>query len=150
MIESFGVPQTHVAQWVWQMAPSMQQTPFDADSYQAGITSAVFSLSQCLTCIWWGMASDIYGRKPVVLICLTCAMVSTLFFGFSTSLGWAIFARILSGISNANVGIVRTMGVLVLNDCMRREPADVCQSPRWSPTSRYNRVLSASCLSCGV
>jgi MFS family permease len=89
MIESFGVPQNQVAQW-------------------AGITSAVFSISQCLTAISWGSASDRYGRKPIILLAMTCAMTSSLLFGFSTSLGWAIFARAMSGASNGNVGILRT------------------------------------------
>lgn len=39
MIESFGIPRDEVAKW-------------------AGITSGVFSISQCLTAISWGRASD--------------------------------------------------------------------------------------------
>lgn len=39
MIESFGIPRDEVAKW-------------------AGITSSVFSISQCLTAISWGRASD--------------------------------------------------------------------------------------------
>jgi hypothetical protein len=89
MIESFDVPHDQVAKW-------------------AGITSAVFSISQCLTAISWGRASDKYGRKPVILVAMACAMTSSLLFGFSRSLRWAIFARALSGISNGNVGILRT------------------------------------------
>jgi MFS family permease len=89
MIESFDVPRNEVAKW-------------------AGITSAVFSVSQALTAIPWGRASDKYGRKPIILLALTCAMGSSLLFGFSTSLKWAIVSRALSGASNGNVGILRT------------------------------------------
>ncbi|KAF2400239.1 MFS general substrate transporter [Trichodelitschia bisporula] len=89
MIESFGVHSTDVAKWT-------------------GITSAIFSISQCLTAIPWGRASDKYGRKPIILLAMTCALTSSLFFGFSTSLRWAIIARALSGASNGNVGILRT------------------------------------------
>jgi MFS family permease len=89
MIESFDIPRNEVAKW-------------------AGITSAVFSVSQALTAIPWGRASDKYGRKPAILLALTCAMASSLLFGFSTSLRWAIVARALSGASNGNVGILRT------------------------------------------
>jgi MFS family permease len=89
MIESFNIPRNDVAKW-------------------AGITSAVFSVSQALTAIAWGRASDKYGRKPIILLALTCAMCSSLLFGFSTSLRWAIVARALSGASNGNVGILRT------------------------------------------
>ncbi len=89
MIESFNVPKTKVAYW-------------------AGITSAVFSLSQCLTGIIWGQMSDRYGRKPVILAGTTCTMLTSLLFGFSTSLPWAIVARALAGLGNGNVGIIRT------------------------------------------
>ena len=89
MIESFDVPKNKVAKW-------------------AGITSAVFSLSQCTTGVAWGRASDRFGRKPIILLGMTCTMLSSLFFGFSRSLPAAIVARSLAGASNGNVGIMRT------------------------------------------
>ncbi|OBT55070.1 hypothetical protein VE04_04497, partial [Pseudogymnoascus sp. 24MN13] len=90
MIESFGVKKQEVAKW-------------------AGITSAVFSLSQSITAIIWGRASDMFGRKPVILLGLTSTMIMSILWGFSTSLTWAIIARALSGGGNGNVGIIRTM-----------------------------------------
>jgi MFS family permease len=89
MIESFDVPPNEVGKW-------------------AGIISAVFSIAQCCTAIPWGRLSDRYGRKPMILLAMTCAMTSSLLFGFSRSLAWAIFARCLSGASAGNVGILRT------------------------------------------
>jgi len=91
MIESFHIPKNEVAKW-------------------AGITSAVFSMAQCVVSVSWGQASDRFGRKPIILICLTCAMSTSLLFGFSQSLTMAIIARALSGASNGNVGILRTTG----------------------------------------
>ena len=52
MIESFNVPKDAVSGW-------------------AGIASAVFSLSQAVTGVLWGRASDRYGRKPVILCAST-------------------------------------------------------------------------------
>ncbi len=89
MIEGFDVPKNAVPKW-------------------AGITSAVFSLSQAVTGVWWGQASDRYGRKPAILCAMFCAMSTSLLFGFSRSLVWAIVARSLAGASNGNVGILRT------------------------------------------
>lgn len=89
MIESFNVPKDEVAKW-------------------AGLTSAVFSLSQCLTGIPWGRFSDQYGRKPVVMMGLSCTMLTSILFGFSQNLTWAICARALAGAGNGNVGIIRT------------------------------------------
>ncbi|KAG4025830.1 hypothetical protein MFRU_049g00010 [Monilinia fructicola] len=90
MIESFGVEKKDVAQW-------------------AGITSAVFSLSQCMTAIMWGRASDTFGRKPAILMGLTCTMICSIIWGMSVSLPMAIIARALHGACNGNVGIIRTM-----------------------------------------
>ncbi|KAL9029576.1 MAG: hypothetical protein Q9196_002206 [Gyalolechia fulgens] len=89
MIESFGVPENEVGRW-------------------AGITAAVFSLSQAATGIAWGRASDRFGRKPVILAGMICVMSTGLLFGFSRNLPMAIVARSLAGASNGNVGILRT------------------------------------------
>lgn len=89
MIQSFHVPDDDVARW-------------------AGLISAIFSLSQCLTGIAWGRASDRFGRKPIILLALTCTMLSSILFGFSKNLAWAFVARSLQGLSNGNVGIIRT------------------------------------------
>ena len=89
MIESFNIPKADVGKW-------------------AGFTSAVFSLSQCLTAILWGRAADRFGRKPVVMVGMVCIMTSSLTFGFSQNLPMAIVARSLGGLSNGNVGIIRT------------------------------------------
>ncbi|KAF6226207.1 hypothetical protein HO133_009073 [Letharia lupina] len=90
MIESFGVPRDEVSKW-------------------AGVTSAVYSLSQAVTGIAWGQASDRFGRKPVTLVAMMCIMTTSLLFGFSRTLVWAIVARSLAGASCGNVGIIRTM-----------------------------------------
>ncbi|KAK4940921.1 hypothetical protein LTR10_019075 [Elasticomyces elasticus] len=89
MIQSFNVRDDQVAKW-------------------AGLMSAVFSLSQCLTGIAWGRASDRFGRKPIILLALTCTMISSVMFGFSKSLVWAFITRSMQGLSNGNVGIIRT------------------------------------------
>ena len=90
MIESFGIDKKNVAKW-------------------AGITSAVFSLSQCLTAVLWGRASDKFGRKPAILVGLTCTMMSTLLWGMSTTLPMAIIARALAGGCNGNGTFVQKM-----------------------------------------
>jgi len=89
MIQSFHVRDDQVAKW-------------------AGLMSAVFSLSQCLTGIAWGRASDRFGRKPMILLALTCTMISSVLFGFSQNLWWAFVVRSFQGLSSGNVGIIRT------------------------------------------
>ncbi|KAK5074051.1 hypothetical protein LTS08_008011 [Lithohypha guttulata] len=89
MIKSFHVPTNSIAKY-------------------AGLLSLVFSLSQALVGISWGRASDKIGRKPTIMIALSCTMMSSLLFGFSTSLPMAFLTRSMQGLSNGNVGIIRT------------------------------------------
>lgn len=89
MIESFHVPEKEVASW-------------------AGISSAVFAISQAVAGVFWGRASDRWGRKYVVLFDLSFSFFATLVFGFSKSLMLMITARVLAGLSGGGVGIIRT------------------------------------------
>ncbi|KAK4673345.1 hypothetical protein QC763_111110 [Podospora pseudopauciseta] len=90
MIASFGVEKNEVARW-------------------AGLTGAIFSISQSCTAVAWGRASDKFGRKPIILIGLLSTMICFLVWGMSTSLPMAITARAIMGSGNGNVGIIRTM-----------------------------------------
>ncbi|KAI5851449.1 major facilitator superfamily domain-containing protein [Morchella snyderi] len=90
MIAHFGVPQEEIAKYV-------------------GITFASFSFCQFFTGIWWGRASDRFGRKPMIMLGLSGTLLSLMVFGFSTNLKMAIAARCFSGLVNGNVGILRTM-----------------------------------------
>ncbi|CAK7230563.1 hypothetical protein SBRCBS47491_007626 [Sporothrix bragantina] len=90
MIKSFGVPKEEVAKW-------------------AGMTSAIFSVSQSLTAVPWGWTSDTIGRKPTIIIGLICTMICFIIWGSSTSLFMALAIRGIQGASNGNVGTIRTM-----------------------------------------
>ncbi|KAI5462119.1 major facilitator superfamily domain-containing protein [Mariannaea sp. PMI_226] len=90
MIKSFGVEQNKIARW-------------------AGLTSGVFSISQSMTAVAWGKASDVYGRKPTIIIGLLATMTCFVIWGMSTSLTMAIVVRAIQGGGNGNVGIIRTM-----------------------------------------
>lgn len=83
MISSFGIEKNEVARW-------------------AGITGAVFSISQSLTAVPWGKASDKVGRKPIILIGLASTMCCFLIWGMSTSLPMAIAIRAIMGSGNGN------------------------------------------------
>ncbi|PLN84451.1 permease of the major facilitator superfamily [Aspergillus taichungensis] len=90
MIEQVGVPRDQVAKWV-------------------GITSAATSLSQAAMAVPWGTASDHFGRKPIILLGLSCTMVVSVLFGLSRTLTALVVSRALLGLLNGNVGIIRTM-----------------------------------------
>jgi MFS family permease len=88
-MESFGIPKNDIARW-------------------AGIASSTFSICQAFTGLIWGAASDRYGRKPIILFGLFNTMWSMLLWGFSVNLPMALAARAFGGLSNGNVGILRT------------------------------------------
>lgn len=90
MIESFGVATNEIALWT-------------------GITASLYSASECIMAIPWGMLSDYLGRRPVILLSLTITMATSLVWGFSTSLPMALTARVLAGAGNGVAGIIRTM-----------------------------------------
>ncbi|PLB41944.1 MFS transporter [Aspergillus candidus] len=90
MIEQVGVPRDQVAKWV-------------------GITSAATSLSQAAMAVPWGTASDHFGRKPIILLGLSCTMVVSVLFGLSRTLTALVISRAFLGLLNGNVGIIRTM-----------------------------------------
>lgn len=83
MIRSFGVAKNDVAFW-------------------AGVTSAVFSLSQASTAVAWGRLADSIGRKPTILVGLLSTMICFLIWGLSTSLPMAIVTRAIQGGGNGN------------------------------------------------
>ncbi|KAK3682165.1 major facilitator superfamily domain-containing protein [Podospora appendiculata] len=80
-------------------------------SSQAGILHASFTAAQFLTAMIWGRLADSsrFGRKTVLLIGLGGTMLSCVGFGFSTSFWQALVFRSIGGITNGNVGVLRTM-----------------------------------------
>jgi hypothetical protein len=85
--------------------------PDSTISAQAGIMQGSFTAAQFLTAVWWGRLADAewMGRKRVLLIGLSGTCISCLGFGFSRSFGAAVVFRVLGGILNSNVGVMRTM-----------------------------------------
>ncbi|KAI1425634.1 major facilitator superfamily domain-containing protein [Xylaria sp. FL1777] len=80
-------------------------------SGQAGILHASFTAAQFFTAMLWGRIADskLAGRKSVIMVGLLGTLVSCLGFGFSTSFYQALFFRSLGGITNGNIGVMRTM-----------------------------------------
>ncbi|KAB5577571.1 major facilitator superfamily domain-containing protein [Coniochaeta sp. 2T2.1] len=85
--------------------------PDSVISSQAGVLTASFTAAQFLTAMLWGRVADStrFGRKTVLMIGLGGTMLSCLGFGFSTTFWQALFFRSLGGITNGNVGVMRTM-----------------------------------------
>jgi MFS family permease len=88
--------------------PSSNPTPA-AISRQAGLLVSLFALSQFATSLPWASIANRWGRKPSVTIGLVLSIVSNLGFGFSKSIPALMCWRVLAGIGNGNIGVMRTM-----------------------------------------
>ncbi|XP_073226786.1 protein ZINC INDUCED FACILITATOR-LIKE 1-like isoform X2 [Cicer arietinum] len=64
-------------------------------------------LGRSLTSIFWGMISDRYGRKPVIIIGIIAVVILNTLFGLSTSFWMAVITRFLLGSLNGVLGPVK-------------------------------------------
>ncbi|XP_027187008.1 protein ZINC INDUCED FACILITATOR-LIKE 1-like isoform X2 [Cicer arietinum] len=64
-------------------------------------------LGRSLTAVLWGMISDRYGRKPVIIIGIVAVVIFNTLFGLSTSFWMAITTRFLLGSLNGVLGPVK-------------------------------------------
>ncbi|KAI0387038.1 MFS general substrate transporter [Hypomontagnella monticulosa] len=85
--------------------------PDSTISSQAGVLHASFTAAQFFTAMMWGRVADSTwsGRKTVVLIGLLGTLISCVGYGFSTSFYQALCFRLIGGVTNGNVGVMRTM-----------------------------------------
>ncbi|KAF2713942.1 MFS general substrate transporter [Pleomassaria siparia CBS 279.74] len=85
--------------------------PDSTISSQVGIIQAAFPFAQFLTAILWGRFADSSygGRKRVIWVGLLGTMFSIVGFGFSRNFYTAIVFRLLGGMLNGNIGVMRTM-----------------------------------------
>lgn len=67
-----------------------------------GILAAIFMSAQFLTSYPWGLFSDIYGRKPLVVLGNACTTLAILLFGLAPSYLLACAARFLGGFFNCS------------------------------------------------
>lgn len=72
--------------------------------YYASLIGSSYYLAQFCSAFFWGSISDKYGRRNVLLIGILGGCITSLLFGFSKSLYWAIFTRVLFGLVNGNLG----------------------------------------------
>ncbi|CAI5759004.1 unnamed protein product [Candida verbasci] len=95
--------------YLYFMIKSFNIASNDANiSKYSGYLASAFSISQFLTSIQWGKASNKYGRKRIILLGCFGTAISMVILGISTNFYTALLARILMGLLNGNVAIMRT------------------------------------------
>ena len=77
--------------------------------FYSGLIESLFSATQMCVMIFWGRASDRWGRKPVLVISLIGIAIATTLFGLSQSLWQMILARCFAGVFAGTVVTVRAM-----------------------------------------
>ncbi|KAJ3781990.1 major facilitator superfamily domain-containing protein [Lentinula aff. detonsa] len=98
--------------------------------YYAGVIESVFFLSESLTTMLWGHASDRYGRRPVLLLGPLGLAVVTSLFGLSTKYWTLIVFRSLQGVFNGNLGVSKTV-LAELSDATNMATAFSFTSVMW-------------------
>lgn len=73
----------------------------------AGILASSFMVGRALTSYHWGVLSDLYGRKTVLISSLLLCSVFSMSFGLSQSFATALFTRFMTGASNGLMGTVK-------------------------------------------
>ncbi|XP_031268426.1 probable peptide/nitrate transporter At3g43790 isoform X2 [Pistacia vera] len=64
-------------------------------------------VGRALTSVFWGVAADRYGRKPIILIGTFSVVVFNALFGLSTNFWMALSMRFLLGCFNSLLGTIR-------------------------------------------
>ncbi|KAJ7056720.1 major facilitator superfamily multidrug-resistance, DHA1 sub-family [Mycena amicta] len=77
--------------------------------YFAGIIESVFFLAECLTVVWFGRASDRYGRRPVLLFGPVGLALAMLGFGLSKRFWTMVAFRCMQGAFNGNIGVSKSV-----------------------------------------
>ncbi|KAF4633137.1 hypothetical protein G7Y89_g4992 [Cudoniella acicularis] len=77
--------------------------------FYSGWIESTFSLTQMLLMISWGRASDLYGRKPVLVFFLAGVTIATTLFGLPKTVWQMILFRCVAGIFAGTIATVRAM-----------------------------------------
>ncbi|KAJ1901063.1 hypothetical protein LPJ66_001033 [Kickxella alabastrina] len=74
-----------------------------------GLLGSVYSLLQCIVAPIIGRASDRFGRRPTLMLCMAGNIVWTVLWVFSGSFESFLAARIIAGLSEGNVQLSTTI-----------------------------------------
>ncbi|WWC86400.1 uncharacterized protein L201_001276 [Kwoniella dendrophila CBS 6074] len=95
--------------FVQQMIVETGEVSVENVGYSVGFIEVAFSITQCLSLLYWARAADKFGRKPVLLASLFGALSATALFGFCKHV-WQMYAcRFLAGVFGGNAMVIRTL-----------------------------------------
>ena len=78
---------------------------FGADGFKIGLLISAYSMIQFLIAPFWGRLSDVFGRKPILLVGFLGSSLAHLIFAFSDTFTEIFLSRLLAGFFGANIVI---------------------------------------------
>jgi MFS family permease len=76
--------------------------------FYTGLLEGAFHVGAVPGAFFWSWFADHYGRRPALLCGLAGTFVAVILFGFAPNYGTAIISRLLWGLLNGNVGVIKT------------------------------------------
>ena len=105
--------------YLYYLIRSLQSSPDPSPasiSRQAGFLVSLFALSQFATSVPWASIANRWGRKPSIVIGLVLSIMANIGFGFSTTIPAVMCWRVVAGIGNGNIGVMRTMTAEIVEE----------------------------------
>ncbi|KAG7090166.1 hypothetical protein E1B28_011774 [Marasmius oreades] len=99
--------------------------------YYAGIIESIFFISESLICYQWGLASDKFGRRPILLLGPLGLAIAMTGFGLSHSFWSLVVFRAAQGVFNGNIGVSKTV-MAELTDSTNRADAFMLIPIMWA------------------
>ncbi|VBB72293.1 Putative permease of the major facilitator superfamily [Podospora comata] len=95
--------------YINKMAQENGALPDTDVGFYSGLIESLFSLTQMFVMIFWGRASDSFGRKPVLVASIVGVSLATMLFGTAKTITEMIVYRCAAGVFAGNVVTIRTM-----------------------------------------
>jgi MFS family permease len=76
--------------------------------FYTGLLEGAFHVGAVPGAFFWSWFADHYGRRPALLCGLVGTFLAVILFGFAPNYATAIFSRLLWGLLNGNVGVIKT------------------------------------------
>jgi MFS family permease len=98
-----------ISPYLPDMVASMPNIPSGQSGLYVGIVASAFALAQLSTNFLWGYASDIVGRKPVLLSGTIALGICFSIFGFCKAYWQVVVVNVAMGMLNGNAACVPTV-----------------------------------------
>ncbi|KAJ2741485.1 hypothetical protein GGI20_005156 [Coemansia sp. BCRC 34301] len=94
------------------------ETPKDI-SFYASMLFMCFSVSQCMTVMYWGRLSDRIGRRPVLIAGLIGTLAVSILFGVCKTFTMALLVRFAAGVLAGNSAVMKSAMAEIADDTNR-------------------------------